>query len=163
MIDAHKLAGFISAHGIWSVSDGETLTPMFAIHKANGERVINRLVTERLDEAIELGRAKLEENSDDANDAVLIFDGRIPIGEKKYDALIIEIRSYFSPSSKSTMAIPYTPATEGGTFKVHKPKYLQWENCGDFNLNTCVDAFFEGVDSHVEAAKVWNDRLDQTV
>ena len=163
MIEVHKLAGFISAHGIWCVSDGSTLTPMFAINNENGERVMNRLITESLEEAVELGRARLDKNSDDANDAVLIFDGRIPIGEKKFDALIIEMRSYFSPGSKSTMAIPYTPATESEEFKVHKPKYLQWENCDDFDLNTCVNAFFEGVDSHEEAAKVWNNHLDQTV
>lgn len=163
MIEAHKLAGFISAHGIWCVSDGSILTPMFAFINEDGERVLNRLVTERLEEAVELGRAKLDENKDDANDAVLVFDGRIPIGEKKYDALIVEMKSYFSPRSKSTMAIPYTPATESEPFKVHKPKYLQWESCDDFDLNTCVNSFFEGVDSHEEGAKIWNDHIDQTV
>lgn len=163
MIRAHKMAGYIAAHGIWSVSDGETLIPMYAYESEDGKRVMNRLMSEMLEEAVSLGKQRLDENKEDANDAVLVFDGRITLQEKKYDSLIIEIRSYFSPSSKVTMAIPYTPASNDQSFKVHKPKFLQWENCEGFDLNDCVTAFFDGVDSHEEAAKVWNQHIDQSV
>lgn len=163
MIEAHKLAGFIAAHGIWSVSDGEILIPIYAFISENGERVINRLMGDDLESVVEMGRSKLEQNESDANDAVMIFDGRIPIGEKKYDALIMEIRSYFTPDSKVTIAIPYTPKSENEAFKVHKPKILQWQHCDDFDINTCINAFFEGVDSHEKAAKIWNEAMDQSI
>jgi hypothetical protein len=163
MIEAHKLAGFVTAHGIWSVGDGSPLIPIYAYVKENGERILNRLATDTLENAVALGREKLASNEDDANDAVLVFDARIPIGDLKYDALIVEIKSYFSPQSKAVMAIPYSPANESHGFKVHKPKYLQWIECDDFNLNTCVNSFFSGVDTHEKAAQFWNDHLDQSV
>jgi maltooligosyltrehalose synthase len=163
MVEAHKLAGFIAAHGIWCVSDGETLIPIYAYTNENNERILNRLVSEQLEEAVSIGKIKLENNEIDATDAVFIFDGRIPIEDKKYDSLIVEIRSYFSPESKVTMAIPYSLAEPRQTFRVHKPKYLLWENCEDFDLEVCVNSFFEGVDSHEKGAEVWNTSLDQSI
>lgn len=163
MLEAHKLAGFIAAHGIWSIGDGSALVPIQACIKEDGQRLMNRLVMDRLEDAVALGREKLNSNDEDANDAVLVFDGRIPIGASKFDAMIVEIRAYFSPWSKVTMAIPYSPANGSQPFRVHKPKYLQWENCDDFDLNICVNAFFNGVDSHIEAAKFWNGHLDQSI
>lgn len=163
MIEAHKLAGFIAAHGIWSVSDGSTLIPIFAYTNENNERVLNRLVADKLEESVELGKERLNENKEDANDAVFVFDGRIPIGDQKYDALIVEIRAHFSPASKATLAIPYSPANAHHAFKVHKPKYLQWQDCDDFDLDVCVNSFFDGVDSHEEAARVWNEHIDQSI
>jgi hypothetical protein len=163
MIEAHRLAGFVAAHGIWSVSDGETLISIYAYNSENGDQVINRLIGEKLEEIVATAREKLNQNESNANDAVLIFDGRIPIEDKKYDALIIEIRSYFSPDSRTTIAVPYTPKSEFSSFKVHKPKILQWESCDDFDIETCVNAFFEGVDSHETAAEIWNQAIDQSI
>ena len=156
MIQAHKLAGFIAAHGIWCVSEGDAIIPIYAYTDENDEQVMNRLAMERLEDAVAIGKERLEKNNEDANDAVLMFDGRVLIGEKKYDALIVEMRAYFSPGSIAAMAVPYSPTTENSTFKVHEPKFVLWENCDDFDLNACADAFFQGVNSHEKAAQVWN-------
>lgn len=162
MITAAKLAGFFAAHAIWSVSDSEMLTPMFAFTTAAGERRMDRLAGNDLEKIVVLGKARLAANEDDADDAAFLFDGRIPIGERKYDAIIVEMRAYFSPRSAATLGIPYTPKSAGG-FRVHKPKILQWQNCEDFSLQNVVSAFFEGVDAHEQGAKVWNAALDQSI
>jgi hypothetical protein len=42
----------------------------------------------------------------DANDAVLLYDDRNPIGTEKLDSIIIEMRAYFSPGSEAIIAVP---------------------------------------------------------
>ncbi|KQZ44217.1 hypothetical protein [Duganella sp. Root1480D1] len=163
MITAFNLAGFFAAHAIWCVSDGEGLVPMFAHSGENDERQMERLLAgDDLGASVELGKNKLESNEADANDGVLVYDGRIPVQGQKYDAIIIEIRSYFSPASKAVMAVPYKPAASGD-FRVFKPKLLQWEECDDFDVNMVVQSFFEGVDAHEKGAEVWNRALDQSI
>jgi hypothetical protein len=162
MITASKLAGFFAAHAILSVSDGETFTPMLAYTTENDERKMERLVVNNdLAASVAFGKDKLGSNEMDANDAVLVYDGRIPIGNEKVDAIIIEMRAYFSPDSEAVMAVPYTPK-QSGRFRVHKPKLLGWKNCDDFDMNTALQSFFEGVDSHEKGAKIWNDCLDES-
>lgn len=163
MITAFRLAGFFAAHAIWCVSDGENLIPMFAYTDDQGERTMERLlVGDDLAASVEIGKSKLESNEPDANDAILVYDGRIPIDDQKYDAIIIEIRSYFSPGSTALLAVSYSPAASG-TFHVFKPKLLQWEECDDFDVDMAVQSFFEGVDTHEQGASVWNRALDQSI
>jgi hypothetical protein len=162
MITASKLGGFFAAHAIWCVSDGETLIPMLAYTTADDERKMERLVVnDDLGASVEFGKEKLEANGMDANDAVLLYDGRIPVGREKLDAIIVEMRAYFSPGSEAIMAVPYTPKSSG-RFRVHKPKLLGWKNCDDFDMNAALQAFFDGVSEHEKGAKVWNDCLDES-
>src|SRR5690348_5143304 len=129
MITASELAGYFAAHAIWCVSDGDTLTPMLAYTTENNERRMERLiVNDDLAASVAYGKEKLASNEMDANDAVLLFDGRIPVGGQKLDAIIIEMRAYFSPDSEAVIAVPYTPMSSG-RFRVHKPKLLGWKDC----------------------------------
>ena len=162
MITASKLAGFFAAHAIWCVSDGETLTPMLAYTTEDDERKMERLVVnDDLEASVAYGKEKLKSNEMDANDAVLLYDGRIPLGNEKVDAIIIEMRAYFSRDSEAVMAVPYTPK-QSGEFRVHKPKLVAWKNCDDFDMNAALQSFFEGVDGHEKGAKIWNDYLDES-
>ena len=162
MITASKLAGFFAAHAIWCVSDGETLVPMLAYTTEDNERKMDRLViNDDLQASVAYGKEKLESNEMDANDSVLLYDGRIPIGKEKVDAIIIEMRAYFSPGSEAVMAIPYTPK-QTGKFRVHKPKLLGWKNCEDFDMQAALESFFGGVSEHEKGAKIWNDCLDES-
>ena len=162
MITASKLAGFFAAHAIWCVSDSETLTPIFAHTNEDDERQMERLfINDDLEASVAFGKEKLLSNLMNANDAVLLYDGRITIGNEKVDAIIIEMRAYFSPGSEAIMAVPYTPKASG-EFRVHKPKLLAWKNCEDFDMSAALESFFEGVDSHEKGAKVWNDCIDES-
>jgi len=162
MITASKLAGFFAAHALWCVSDGETLIPLLAFRTENGERKMERvIVDDDLETSVVCGKQRLASNEMNATDAVLLYDGRIPIGNEKVDAIIIEIRSYASPDSEAAMAVPYT-LKQSGKFRVHRPKLLGWKNCEDFDKDLTLQAFFEGVDGHEQGAKIWNDCLDES-
>lgn len=162
MITASKLAGFFAAHAIWCLSDSEVLVPMLAYNTATDERKMERLVVnDDLEASVARGIEKLESNEVDANDAVLLYDGRITLGKDKLDAVIIELRAYFSPGSKAVIAIPYT-REQSGKFRVHKPKLLRWENCEDFDMNSSLESFFAGVAGHEKGAKIWDDCLDES-
>ena len=161
MITASELAGFFAAHAIWCVSGGETLIPMLAYATIDGERKIERLVHERLEQAVALGQDKLDANAMDADDAVLLYDGRIAVESGKLDAIIVEMRTYFSPRSRALFAVPYTPPSSI-RFRVHKPKLLQWEHCEDFDIGAATEAFFRGVAAHEKGARIWNECLDES-
>lgn len=162
MITAFELAGYFASHAIWSVSDSpEPFTPMLA-SSGEGGRELQRFVTGDLQGAVEKARAALDANELAAWDGVLLFDGRISLGDRKYDAVIIELRSYAFPGAEATLAVPYTPPSSG-RFKVHKPKLLRWHACDDFDQTSAIQAFFEGVDAHEEGRKVWAAALDESV
>ena len=161
MITASELAGFIGAHAIWCVSDGDGLIPMVAFTTEGGQRTLDRLVFDDPGAAVEHGRQRLEDDPLGADDGVLAYDGRITVENGKLDAIIVEMRSYGFPGSRATIAVPYTPASSGH-FRVHKPKLIEWHECDDFDLNTAFEAFFEGVAAHGEGAKVWDAALDES-
>src|SRR5262245_7810699 len=121
MITAFRLAGFFAAHAVCTVSEHNTFSPMLAFTKEDGEQHMMRLVGEDTAALVDLGKEKLESNDMDANDAVLVFDGRITLGTEKVDAIILGMRSYATPDAEAVVAIPYTPASSG-QFRVHKPK-----------------------------------------
>ena len=162
MITASALAGFLAAHAIWSVSDGETLIPILGYVGEDEKRVMNRLVGPDAAAAVAQGKEQLASNPMDANDAVLLYDGFITVGDRKLDAIIIEIRAYFSPQSEATLAVPYTPKGSG-TFRVHKPKVLVWKDCEDFDLERALNAFWTGVGAHEQGNKIWAAALDESV
>jgi hypothetical protein len=161
MITASELAGFIAAHAIWCVSDADGLVPMEAFTTEDGQRKLERLVSEDAGAAVEHGRRRLEDAPFTVNDGVLAYDGRITVEGGKLDAIILEMRSYGFPSAKATITVPYTPQSSG-RFRVHKPKLIEWELCEDFDLDAAFGAFFEGVASHEEGAKIWGEVLDES-
>ena len=161
MITASKLAGFFSAHAIWCVSDGEALIPMLAYTTADDERQMERLVGDDLESSVAYGKEKLESNEMDANDAVLLYDGRITLGKEKMDAIIVEMRAFFLAGAEAVLAVPYTPKA-AGRFRVHKPKLIGWSNCDDCDLDAALQSFFDGVHEHEKGAKIWNDCLDES-
>lgn len=161
MITASELAGFITAHAIWCVSDADGFVPMVAFTTEDGERKLERLVFDDAGAAVEHGRKRLEEDPFSANDGVLAYNGRITIEGDKLDAIILEMRSYGFPWAKAVIAVPYTPANSS-TFRVHRPKLIAWHECDDFDINAALEAFFRGIDSHEQGAKVWKATLDQS-
>jgi hypothetical protein len=161
MITAAKLGGFFAAHAIWSISEGERLIPMLGYTTESDERTLERFAGEDLAVAVQNAKARLAGNPMDANDAALLYDGRITIGEEKLDAILVELRAYFSPQSEAVLAVPYTPPSSGA-FRVHRPKLLVWRACEDFDRGSALAAFFEGVDSHERGAQLWNACLDES-
>lgn len=161
MITASELAGFIAGHAIWCVSDADSLIPMVAFATEDGQRKLERLVSDDAGKAVEHGRKRLDDDPFSASDGVLVYDGRITLDSGKLDAIILELRSYAFPGATATFAVPYTPASTG-IFRVHRPKLVEWHECDDFDLDAAFEAFFRGVDSHEKGAAVWKSALDES-
>ncbi|MCI0443844.1 hypothetical protein L0152_11615 [bacterium] len=161
MITASELAGFFAAHAIWCVSDGETLIPMLAYIHESGERKMERLDFDDFVVCVDYGKERLLSNDMNADDAALLYDGRIPIGATKLDAIVIEVKTYFSPKSEFVIAVPYT-LKSSGRFLVHRPKILGWNHCEDFDMNAVLESFFKGVSAHEKGSQIWNNSLDES-
>jgi hypothetical protein len=157
-----RLAGFIAAHAIWSVSDGETLVTMVGSEGADGQRKLDRLVTERIEDSVSQGREQLLKNPQHVARAALAFDGYITLPDGKTDAVFIEAREYAKGEALPfEIAVPYRSAKSPGGFAVYRPKLLKvppdLKNCESL-LNT----FWTGVDAHTKAAEVWRAHIDQS-
>ena len=161
MITAAELAGFFAAHTVWCLSDADSFDPVLAFTTEDGERHMMRLIGYEGQAAVEFGRQRLDDNPMDANDGVLLLDGRITVEGGKLDAIITEMRSYGFPEARATIAVPYTPSSSG-RFLVHRPKLVEWHECDDFDMDAAFEAFFRGVDEHEQGAKVWNEALDES-
>src|SRR5262249_17233368 len=127
MMTASELGGFFAAHAIWSVSDGAMLIPMLAFTTEGGQRSMHRLVGDTAGMGGQ-GRKQLDDNSMNAEDAALLYDGYLTIDGEKVDTIFVEMRAYFMPGARMILGVPYTPKSSG-TFRVHKPKLLEWTEC----------------------------------
>jgi len=154
------LAGFFAAHSVWSVSDGETLVPIYAYIDASGARHLERLVTGSLEWCVDEGRKWLSENPHHAQCAVLIFDGFIPLADGKTDALILEIANYGDVAASVAMAVPYVPQSTKAMFKVYRPKIIKFPS-GHY-AQGFIESFWKGVDEHKRGAEIWASHLDQS-
>lgn len=165
MIDAFNLAGYLSAHAIWCIEDGEVLIPIFGYMMDNGESRLERIELENHEISVTLGKRNLETNQYGAINAVLLYDGRVQLGDEKIDAIVVDIRSYsqlYPVYPEAVLFIPYRPESSSGKFLVYRPKLVHWKNCDDFDIEAALQSFFEGVDAHEHGAAVWNASLDQS-
>ncbi|WP_447730091.1 hypothetical protein [Pseudoxanthomonas suwonensis] len=160
---AVELAGFFAAHGIWCVSDGESLIPMLAQESAANGRNMLRFAAEQLEDGVAQAQTHLESNPDQSERAALVYDGYITLPTGRTDALFVVIRSYVAPVATLTMAVPYRHSESPDGFAVHRPKFVEWQGDGSPNYQTFGEAFFRGVDSHEEAAAVWAEHNDDSV
>ena len=58
MRETARLAGFFAAHGIWSVADGGTLTPLLGYEQTDGGRGMDRFAADDTTEAVRAARTR---------------------------------------------------------------------------------------------------------
>ncbi len=153
-----ELAGFVAAHGVWSVSSGAPLVPFCALESAASGRTLTRFAAEQLEIGVARARELFAQSAGSAERAVVVYDAYVTLDWGKTDALIVEARSNTALAS-FTMIVPYRNAAQG--FAVYRPKLSALAPEGTPGANV-VDPFFAGVDAHTEAAAVWNAHLDQS-
>jgi hypothetical protein len=162
MIETARLAGFFAAHGIWCVSEGETLVPMLGYEHADGDRGMDRLLFDDYAEAARAGQDALADGDPSWVSAVLVADAYINLDQGKTDALIVEAVQYGPYRQTLSVAVPYRPAQDPRGFAVHRPKFTGFE-CSDPEFGQLAEAFFVGTASHEEAHAVWEAHLDESV
>jgi hypothetical protein len=157
MFEFVRLAGYYAAHGVWSVSDGGTLLPILGYQRADTGGM-HRYVGE---DGPQVARNAFEANEIGAQRAVLVVDGYVHLPTGRTDALLIDAIEYGPAARSITMALPYRPKSDAGGFAVHRPKFLKLT--GVERTAEVGEAFFAGVDSHEQAAPVWNAHLDESL
>ena len=106
-----RSAGFFAAHGIWSVFDGATLTPVLGYAQADGSRGIA--------EAVLTGQDALEANRRGSARAVLVTDAYVQLDTGRTNALIVEAVEYGPARQSMKMAVPLPPGIcPGGLCRV---------------------------------------------
>ncbi|MGR6320232.1 hypothetical protein Q2K19_24705 [Micromonospora soli] len=161
MRDTAHLAGFFAAHGIWCVSDGQTLVPLLGYEQSDGSRGMERFAADDLADAARAGQEALRGNRHDADRAVLVVDGYLHLDTGRTDALIVKAVDHAGARSL-TLAVPYRPQQSPAGFAVHRPKFIEVTGVAGPDQRAVAEAFFAGVESHEQAAAVWHDHLDQT-
>jgi hypothetical protein len=159
MIETARLAGFFAAHGIWSVSEGETLIPLLGYTHADGEYGMDRLMFDDVAEGARAGQDALADGDPSWTGAVLVADGYVHLDQGKTDALIVEAVEYGPYRQTMQLAVPYRPAQDPRGFAVHRPKFMNVES----DLDALAEAFFVGAASHTEASAVWDAHLDESI
>jgi hypothetical protein len=163
MHETARLAGFFAAHGIWSVSDGDTLMPMVGYEHADGSRGMDRFIVEDIGDGARAGKDALQANRNGSLRAVLVVDAYVQLPTGRTDALIIDAVEYGPTPRSMTMAVPYRPKPSPQGFAVHRPKFIEIVGVDEPDYEALGDAFFAGVDSHEEAAAIWNAHLDPSI
>jgi hypothetical protein len=151
-----RLAGHFAAHQIRNLrnlSAGEVLFPMLGYEHADGRGGMISFVGE-------IGRDVLAANEQGAQRAVFLVDGYVTLDAGRFDALIVEAVEYGPDEASLTIAVPYRPPASPGGFAVHRPKFFELIGVDRAGLR---EAFRAGVETHHEAAAVWNAHLDESV
>lgn len=170
MIQLARMAGFFAAHAVWCVSDGEVLVPFGACEASDGQRKLNRFVTNMLEEGVAQAREWALENPARAARTMAIYDGYITLEAGKTDALLVQAYLFVERGlgvlrprleHRLLMAVPYRNAASAEGFAVFRPKFLEFDGA-EPELSTLAAPFFEGVDQHAKGAAVWNACINQT-
>lgn len=159
---AAELAGSLTAHAIWCVSEGDVLTPIFGYFAHDGKRHFERLITDKLEDGVAFGKEMLADNPHNAIAAVLIFDGYVTLETSKTDALIVEFRAYPNRTATVVVVLPYRAASNAEGFAVHRPKIRELHSVSESQVPEIMGAFFSGVESHERGSKVWNAHSDES-
>ncbi len=160
--EAVELAGFFAAHAVWCVCEGETLIPILAFRKRDGEQRFQRLEGGQLEDAVARGQQWLADNPERLACAVVAYDGFITLASGKTDALVLEVRAYEPPAGGLCIVVPYRHAGASSKFAVHRPKFLDTPRPAA-EIRALAEAFWRGVGKHEKGSAVWNEHLDETV
>ncbi|MEV0678995.1 hypothetical protein AB0I60_21000 [Actinosynnema sp. NPDC050436] len=156
MIETATMAGHLAAHGVWSVSEGETLIPILAYETFDGQRTLQRYMTDDLADAARAAQEALHTNENDAVRAVFVMDTFLHSDGGKVDALVVEAVLYGPSPVTLKVAVPYVPPTDTTAFVVHRPTFLDLVGLDNPDFEALGDAFFEGVNAHEQASAVWS-------
>lgn len=154
-----ELAGFMAAHGMWTLADGP-LTPVAAYELSDGSHGLVRFVAETLEAGAEHGRQYLASSPHDVVRAVTIAEGFHSTEHSKTSALIVEGRQYGEGGGGLAVAIPYRAATTDTSLVIQHPELVRFDAVGaQFNL---LDAFFDGLRDHGPASDFWDQHQEST-
>ena len=159
-----KNAGWAGAHGIWSVSDADLLVPLIGYVNADGSTGLERFVADDAADAARSGAERLRQGRPEWACAALVVDSYLRLPTGRVDALVIDAVEYLPQRRSVQFAVPFRPHTSAEGFAVFRLKFLAADGFDQRDFDGLADSFFSGVDSHEQAAAVWNAHLvDESV
>lgn len=86
-------------HGFGSIEDGAgPLIPFAMTVSLNGERKLNRFLTENLEDGLEQARNHVDENRDEVVMYAIAWDGYVTLDHERTDAILVEAGERQDPS-----------------------------------------------------------------
>lgn len=157
MIAAAELAGFLAAHSIWVVSEGD-MDPAIMYVTASGDRLFHRFTGDPGDmEAI--GHRRIRDNPMNAVDAALAFVRHAPDREAEGSAILVEPRAYSMREAQLRIAIRFNRA--GGRFQASPGRVVVSKNCESLDKAEIMRAFTKGAAAHEKGSAVWKRALSR--
>jgi hypothetical protein len=149
---AADLAGYFTAHAVWSVSESNPMMPVLG-HERDGQRTLVRYTGD--------GAKWLAENPEGVERAVLVLDGEITLAGRPTDALLVDARQYGDVVQRLVCVVPYRRHDDPAGFAVYQPRFTKLEHL-DEDPPMLGEAFFRGVATHPDGSKVWSARADHS-
>ena len=104
MQETAQLAGFVAAHAILRVSEGESLTmPLLVVEKEDGSTQLIEVTGNSSEDAVAKGEKLMEKPVPGARRAVLAFEAFLNLPPGKTDAIFLHA-CCFRPGCKSFMS-----------------------------------------------------------
>lgn len=156
-----QYSGFLAAHSIHRVFQGEDIVPILAYEKADGSHDILKL-PEPLHVGLSQASEWLRENPEKASHAVVVFQGSVVIDDKDVDAIICQSVQFEPDLIRFKIATPFKRAKDPSQFKVYRIKIMDYQGPENPDFDAIVAAFFSGIENNEQGADVWYDHLDQS-
>ena len=140
--------GRIASWQMMMAAEGEAVQPMMLGSVApNAWHVLmTGLSGMDVNEALQGGGRRLEENPDGATWQVLAYDGFVEIDGRRFDAVIVILCTYGKSPLKLKLAFPYRPARHGREFEILQPS-LREANVGNDKIAMLTGAMERGIQS----------------
>jgi hypothetical protein len=157
-----EFAGFAAARVVCCLFDRIPFVPLAFSRRAPDHKTVSVLSGGSPDVIATRGQQWLDANVDHADEAVVAIDGYVtfPPGPRR-DAIILDLRAYRDRHLRMRMAIPYRPHHDPAGFAVCRPKFIvaALEGQDAVAMNR---AFFRGVFSHSDGARIWRQCSDES-
>lgn len=154
-----QLAGFFTAHAVWTVSLQQGPLPPMLVTEISGERFLTRFDKEdSMEEAVAKAQGLLDGSVAETDRGILLYDAFVTLDDGRCDAIIVQGQEHHSELLKVEIIQPYRPPSAPGGFAVMQPK-VSFPEAQVHHAEMLIEAFFEGLDSHEEGGPLWTESI----
>jgi len=154
-----ELAGFFTAHAVWTVTLQKGALPPMLVTESAGERTLLRFDKEEsMELAVDKARELLEASAKDTERGIVLYDAFVTLNDEQYDAIIVQGLEHLPGDLKVEIVQPYRPPNADGGFAVMQPK-VSFPQAQVGFAEELTEAFFRGLDSHEEGGPIWTQSI----
>ncbi|MBW3597734.1 MAG: hypothetical protein KY475_10720 [Planctomycetes bacterium] len=156
-----QLTGFIAAHAIVAISEGESLImPLLVVEKKDGNPQFIEITGKTSQAAVAKGEKLLVNPGRGTRRAVLAFEAYLNLPPARTDAIFLRACGYRPSRESLLVAVPFRPRKSPGGFAVFRPKFIAYEDSPP--PPDVLDDFLRGIALHPTGQKIWQAHLDES-